>query len=53
VAEVDETNNTLNPNLTFTPVAPTTLPNKFLNPMGGVLFHDWVIGNYLDATLCR
>src|SRR5207249_2646620 len=47
IAETDETNNTKS--FSFSPIAPTTLPQKLLNPMGGVPFHDWVFFNYVDV----
>jgi murein DD-endopeptidase MepM/ murein hydrolase activator NlpD len=49
VAETNELNNTKATPLLFTPVAPTTLPQKLLNPMGGVPFHDWRFSNYVDV----
>jgi len=48
IAETDETNNTKS--FTFTPVVPTTLPQKLQNPMGGVPFHDWTFVNYVDVN---
>jgi autotransporter-associated beta strand protein len=51
VAEVDESNNTLTPPITFTSTPPTTLPQKFLNPLGGVMFHDWAFVNYYDVDV--
>jgi murein DD-endopeptidase MepM/ murein hydrolase activator NlpD len=49
VAESNEANNTRANPLLFTPVAPTTLPQKLLNPLGGVPFHDWRFSNYVDV----
>jgi murein DD-endopeptidase MepM/ murein hydrolase activator NlpD len=49
VAETSDTNNSLATPLSFSPVAPTTLPQKFLNPLGGVPYHDWAFVNYYDV----
>ena len=49
VTEIDETNNTLTQAITFTPVRPTTLPEKFINPLGGVPYQDWSFINYYDV----
>jgi hypothetical protein len=49
VDEVDETNNTLTNPITFSPVSPTTLPEKFINPLGGEPFVDWSVTNYVDV----
>ena len=33
----------------FTPVEPTTLPQRLSLPIGGVPFHDWSVTNYIDV----
>lgn len=47
VAEANETDNTLT--FTLTPVAPTDLPSKFLQPIGKTFRSDWWINNYADV----
>jgi murein DD-endopeptidase MepM/ murein hydrolase activator NlpD len=47
VAETNENDNTLT--FTFTTVAPTDLPSKFIRPIGGTLNRDYAIGNYADV----
>lgn len=49
IAETNESNNTLATPRVFTAVAPTTLPQKFVNPLGGVPFHDWRFSAYVDV----
>jgi hypothetical protein len=34
---------------TFSTAAPTTLPQKFIFPLGGIPFQDWTIINYVDV----
>ena len=46
VAETNEANNKTVVN--FTPLAPTTLPQKFLPPLAGQQNEDWSIINYVD-----
>ncbi|HXG10803.1 MAG TPA: peptidoglycan DD-metalloendopeptidase family protein, partial [Gemmataceae bacterium] len=48
IAEEDESDNTRT--LNFTPVAPATLPAKFVEPHGGTPFQDWAIVNYVDVN---
>lgn len=48
VAEANETNNALAPDITFVAAPQTTLPQKLLFPMGGVQQYDWSITNYYD-----
>ncbi len=47
IAEVNESDNSTSFN--FTPTAPTTLPNKFVYPIGGVPRQDWNVVNYVDV----
>ncbi len=49
VTESNEGNNsiTLSP---FTPLAPTSLPNKFITPLAGTQNTDWVLGGYVDVN---
>lgn len=47
IAETDETDNTIT--FDFSPVAPTTLPELFIWPMGGDPMRDWTVVNYNDV----
>ena len=49
VAETNEVNNsiTLSP---FTPLAPTSLPNRFVTPLAGTQNVDWVLSGYVDVN---
>ena len=47
VGETNESNNSMS--FSFTPVAPTTLPDKFIWPVEGAPFTDTNIGNYVDV----
>lgn len=48
VAETSYSDNTLSFN--FTPVQPTTLPQKLALPIGGVPFQSWSVVNYIDVN---
>ena len=49
VAESDETNNAITlPS--FTPLAPASLPQKFITPIAGTQNVDWVLGGYVDVN---
>lgn len=47
VIEAYETDNATT--FSLTPVAPSTLPSKFLTPLAGVPLHDWTFINYVDV----
>ena len=47
VAETNENDNTFT--LTVTPIAPTTLPQKLVQPLGRTANVDYTIGNYVDV----
>lgn len=47
IGESNESDNTITFNVT--PVEPTSLPQKFAIPLGGVPFGDWSIVNYADV----
>ncbi len=46
-AEMNEGNNSFS--FQFTPDAPTSLPQKFINPLAGVEHVDWVVNGYVDV----
>ena len=48
VTEADESNNSTS--FTFSPVEPTTLPSKLIEPIGGVPYQTWSVVNYIDVN---
>ena len=47
IAEMDEANNSFS--FEFTPDAPASLPQKFVNPVAGVENVDWIVNGYVDV----
>jgi murein DD-endopeptidase MepM/ murein hydrolase activator NlpD len=47
VAEVNEANNSIS--LPITPIAPTSLPNKFITPLAGTQNVNWTLEGYVDV----
>ncbi|MEM8944269.1 MAG: peptidoglycan DD-metalloendopeptidase family protein [Planctomycetota bacterium] len=46
-SEMNESNNTFS--FQFTPDAPTSLPQKFINPVAGEENVDWIVNGYVDV----
>ncbi len=46
-AEMNEGNNSFS--FQFTPEVPTSLPQKFINPLAGVENVDWIVNGYVDV----
>ncbi|MGI9430455.1 MAG: peptidoglycan DD-metalloendopeptidase family protein, partial [Bythopirellula sp.] len=47
IVEMDEANNSFS--FQFTPDPPTSLPQKFINPLAGVENVDWIADGYVDV----
>ena len=48
IAEANEANNEFS--FQFTPDAPTSLPQKFINPLAGTENVDWIVNGYVDVN---